>query len=104
MSLQRRLSLQELSIHSNKNDVTDDLKSLSFEHSLSPEEHQYLLLRTRYHAFTLTSCAHAAYIVGMLNQLRWVFKFTYKGSLNHSNLGYLTFCAASCQKFHCITF
>jgi len=70
MSLQRRLSLQELSVLSNKNDVTDDLKSLSFEHSLSPDEHQYLILRTRYHAFTLTSCAHAAYIVGMLNQLR----------------------------------
>ena len=76
MSLQRRLSLQELSVLSNKNDVTDDLKSLSFEHSLSPDEHQYLILRTRYHAFTLTSCAHAAYIVGMLNQLRWV---QYKG-------------------------
>lgn len=72
MSLQRRLSLQELSVLSNKNDVTDDLKSLSFEHSLAPDEHQYLILRTRYHAFTLTSCAHAAYIVGMLNQLRKV--------------------------------
>jgi len=70
MSLQRRLSRQELLSQKNTHDITNDLNSLSFENALSSQEKQYLVLRARYHAFTTASCAQAAYIVAMLNDLR----------------------------------
>ena len=70
MSLQRRLSRQELVTHKNRKDITNDLSSLSFENALTAEERQYLPLRARYHAFAVTSCAHAAYIVAVLNEMR----------------------------------
>ncbi|XP_038073515.1 NADP-dependent oxidoreductase domain-containing protein 1-like [Patiria miniata] len=51
-------------------DITRDLPSLKFENAISEEEAQYLVLRTRSHAITVSACAQATYFAAVLNEAR----------------------------------
>ncbi|XP_002119423.5 NADP-dependent oxidoreductase domain-containing protein 1-like [Ciona intestinalis] len=72
MDLQHRFSQLDFESNTNTQDITVSLNSLSFNHSLSNEEKKYLCLRVRHHAFAVTTCAHAVYIVSTLNEMRQI--------------------------------
>lgn len=51
-------------------DITQDLSSLQFENALTEDEKNYLVLRKRAHAITVSLCAQAAYFIAVLNECR----------------------------------
>ena len=70
-------------------DITENLQTLQFESALTDAEKELQYLRKRAHALTLYSCAHAAFLVSILNEARCLFwilvnirSFTFRSMVN----------------------
>lgn len=92
MTLQKYLSINDVSLNRNKKDLTNDLPSLNFETALSKEELSYLSLRARHHCFTVATCAYAVYLVSTFNELRLeVLIFSYENTKSEEGFFYYNF-------------
>ncbi|XP_071963820.1 NADP-dependent oxidoreductase domain-containing protein 1-like [Antedon mediterranea] len=66
----RNMASIDSDVTGNPYDITKDLPSLQFENGLSDLERDYMCLRSRSHALTVSVCAQATYFIAILNEAR----------------------------------
>ena len=72
LNMATKVSLLQGALGNNKQDITRNLPSLTFESALDEEELLLLHLRQQSHAHTVLACATSTFLVHILNEARQI--------------------------------